>query len=138
MPPIPVLITSQTILTDNQTVVAEVDAYLATLPLTSIIVGIAFDAFIVPKRINTRIAVNILSESGGTALATPWQSEFIQATSQVDFDAEVNAYLLAQQGGYPGAPRIRYVAPLNGDFEQIMGFSLFNVANGAGANYLLR
>ncbi len=130
-------LTSHTLLLSSDTLETELNAYLATLPTDVIIDGFAFDAFIVPKRLNAKIAVNLLLNTGGV-VATPWLAKLTQSSSASDFNTAITALLAANVGGFTTAPRICYLSPDNATFDQILGITLYNAAIGAGVNWTPR
>lgn len=131
-------LTSKAIVSTIGTVQADVDAYLATLATSAIIAGLSIDSFIVGKRLSTKVGINILANTGGAVVATPWQSLYLQATTPAALDTAMATFLAAHPTAFIGAPRLRYLSPENGEFDQFVGMLLWNATAGASANYLLR
>jgi hypothetical protein len=130
-------LTTQTLILSSDTLETELNAYLATLPTDVVFDGFSFDAFIVPKRLNAKIAVTFLLNTGGV-VTTPWAVKLTQASNADDFDTAIAALIATNILGFTTGARLRYLSPDNATFDQLLALTLYNPTAGAGVNWTPR
>lgn len=119
--------------------ITAVDAYLATL--TNPIIR-KFDLFMndAPFRVGIEYRVLIVTDTGGSALATPWQMDVAVATGMGALQTALQAVYDAQPTYFWGGPDFSVNDENNGKIPRYTAALLYNVTNNAAAlaNYALR
>jgi hypothetical protein len=112
------------------------NAYLAGLTnpiINAIDIEIAFQ----PRQLGRPMGALVTSQTGGSAIGTPWTVQIFENTTLALVTASIAAVIAATPGAFYAAPKMRYYyIGAGSQTPRVMGILIANATGGASANWL--
>jgi hypothetical protein len=123
--------------TSFQDMQTQLNAYLASLTNPTIRSWSVQAADLV-RQIGVQYRAQLTTETGGTALATPFQVDILQADNVAALQTLMAAYRVTYAGQFISQPKFWYEADDNVTSSKVIAAFMRNTTLGAGAaNYLI-
>lgn len=121
---------------DPADLLTALNAYLAGLT-NPIVNGIDIEVVITPRQLGRPYSVLVVTQTGGSSIATPWIVAIYEANTLAAAAASAAAFVTANPGYfYPAVKQRSFYIGAGAQTPRVAVIQIYNATSGASANWL--